>query len=211
MHTCRRFAKGLWGHNITFQRETLRLSNTSHQKRFFYFSCLQICQTSLLQRFFWKQTSASEWIIHCYAHCGERLPDSSDTSVNEARQKSVLSADIRQAKCTELVALCCGSGTRQRRRQSVVQCPRENSPPPPNLALWNCLNLPSADLLEHSVCICLQRACTSLIPRSLFFLCITASLSSYSSGASLDLNSVGKRITPRRTRMGDEGRIHGRK
>lgn len=41
--------------------------------------------------------------------------------------------------------------------------------------------------------------------RSLFaFLCITASLSSYSSGAPPDLNSMGKRVRPRRTRLVDE-------
>lgn len=69
--------------------------------------------------------------------------------MNETRQKSVLSADIRWAEWAELVALSCGARTRQRCRQSVLQCPCENSPPPPNLALWKCLNLPSTASLEH--------------------------------------------------------------
>lgn len=69
--------------------------------------------------------------------------------MNETRQKSVLSADIWQAKCTELVALCCGARTRQRCSQSILQCPCGNSSLPPNLASWKCLKLPSTDLLEH--------------------------------------------------------------
>lgn len=55
------------------------------------------------------------------------------------------------------------------------------------------------------MCVSLQRACSSLVLRSPFaFLCITASLSSYSNGAPPDLNSMRKRVGPRRTRLMDE-------
>lgn len=113
--------------------------------------------------------------------------------MNEIRQKSVLSADIRQARCTELVALCCGAGTRQRCSQSVLQCPCENSSPPPNLALWRCLKLPRSDLLEH--------LCTHLLaegvhqPDTEEFVLLSVHHSKpelLQQGSALDLNSVGK-------------------
>lgn len=116
--------------------------------------------------------------------------------------ESVLFAAIRQAEWAQLVAPCYGARTGQRCPCLVMSLWKFPFSPKLYLELWT---YQAQTFWSTSVCISLQRACSNLVVWSLLaFLSITASLSTYSSVAPPDLNSVGKRVRPRRTKVVDE-------